>query len=50
MTRTEKTERVECANCGKKFELSEYAALCDAIQGHKPVCSYKCNKALGQAH
>jgi hypothetical protein len=43
-----KKMKVICANCKKPFESSDYADLCDAIMGHKPSCSYECNKALGQ--
>ena len=39
---------VACANCGKEFLQSNYSLLCDCIMKHKPVCSYECNKALGQ--
>ena len=38
-----------CANCGKEIEISEFSALASFIMKHKPVCSYECNKALGQA-
>lgn len=39
-----------CANCGKVMPGSDLALVSQAISGHKPVCSYACNKALGQIH
>lgn len=41
-------EDFPCTNCGTIYLRSAYSALCDAIMDHKPVCSYECNKALGQ--
>jgi len=50
--KAEKAEKeyVICANpnCGKKIEDTEYSQLCRGIMKHKPVCSYACNKAIGQ--
>lgn len=37
-----------CAGCGTIFMQTQLGALSDAIQQHKPVCGYDCNKALGQ--
>jgi hypothetical protein len=39
-----------CANsaCGKKFMQSVYGQWCDIIMRTKPICSYECNKAIGQ--
>lgn len=37
-----------CANCGTIIPGSDLALLSQAIHRHKPVCSYECNKALGQ--
>lgn len=37
-----------CANCGIEFWLTSYALMCDFIMKHRHVCSYECNKALGQ--
>jgi hypothetical protein len=37
-----------CAHCNKEIMESPYDILCRAITQHKPVCSYECNKALGQ--
>lgn len=39
---------VFCINCNKKFYQSTYASLCDAIMQKESICSYECNKALGQ--
>ena len=38
----------KCANCGKSILLTDYARLSNAILKLKPICSYECNKALGQ--
>lgn len=39
---------IACVNCGKVTYHSAYAQLCHFIMKQKPVCSYECNKALGQ--
>jgi dihydrodipicolinate reductase len=41
-------ELIKCASCKKEFWLSGYARLSNFIMEHKNVCSYRCNKALGQ--
>ena len=47
--RNENVDReIPCSHCGKIFVQSPYSALCGMILKHKPVCSYECNKALGQ--
>jgi len=38
----------KCAKCGTAIPGSDLALISQAISGHKPACSYKCNKALGQ--
>jgi len=40
--------KLTCGHCGTIFEGSMFSLLSDEIQKHKPVCSYACNKALGQ--
>lgn len=42
------THDTTCGNCGEVFQQSDYGDLCNAIQGHKPSCSFECNNALGQ--
>lgn len=37
-----------CAHCGKVTYFGAMNLLSLAIGDHKPVCSYDCNKALGQ--
>ena len=37
-----------CANCKKEFEDSDFGKLSRLIMKQKPVCSFECNKALGQ--
>jgi hypothetical protein len=37
-----------CAYCGKKYDESDYGALCRVIMQHEPACSLACNVALGQ--
>ena len=39
----------KCVNCKKIFTQTAYERLATSIMKHKPACSYKCNKALGQA-
>jgi len=39
---------IECAHCRKMFPDGDMNAISRAISGHKPACSYECNRALGQ--
>lgn len=40
--------KVRCAACQKLFEDTDLGMLSRAISQHKPACSYKCNRKLGQ--
>ncbi len=46
--RIEQDNKQVCSFCGKEFMESGYSELARAIMQHKPVCSYECNKAIGQ--
>lgn len=43
-----RSEVVECANCGAFTYYGSMNLVALGIQNHKPVCSYECNKKLGQ--
>jgi hypothetical protein len=41
---------IQCTNCNKAFWQSGYEMLASRIMQRKPICSYECNKALGQVN
>ena len=43
-----RAKMMKCANCGKETYYGDMPQIALAISGHKPVCGYECNKALGQ--
>ena len=43
-----RAEMLSCANCGKITYFGAMNLIALEIMCKKPVCSYECNKALGQ--
>jgi hypothetical protein len=46
--KTGRAQVLKCANCGQETFYGQMPLLSLAMRNKLPVCSYDCNKALGQ--